>query len=394
MPAKVFVINENGDYFWLDRKHLCHHPPVRAAARRSGRRGRGAHAGARVFVSVHSAVSVLYAAAVHARERCEVESMKAIQVDEPGGPEKMQLVEAPTPRPGPRQALVRIAASGVNFIDIYFRTGLYKADFPITLGSEAAGTVEAWARRSPKWPPATAWPMPWRAAPTPSMPWCPPRNSSRCPDDLDFHTAAAAMLQGMTAHYLTHSTYALKSGDTCLVHAAAGGAGGLIAQMAKMLGARVFGTVSTEEKAAIARQHGVDEAILYTQQDFDAEVKRLTGGRGVDVVYDSVGKTTFEQEPQLAAPARPAGPVRAIERPRSALRPHHPQRQGLAVPDPAQPGTLRADARGTALARRRRARLDRRRQAAAAHRRAPIRWPRPPQAHRDLEAARPPASCC
>jgi NADPH2:quinone reductase len=117
----------------------------------------------------------------------------------------------------------------------------------------------------------------------------------KIPDHVDFQTAAAAMLQGMTAHYLTHSTWPLKSGDTCLVHAAAGGAGGLIVQMAKMLGARVFGTVSTPEKAAIAREHGVDEAILYTQQDFEVEVKRLTGGRGVDVVYDSVGKTTFDK---------------------------------------------------------------------------------------------------
>jgi len=115
------------------------------------------------------------------------------------------------------------------------------------------------------------------------------------PPHVDFETGAAAMLQGMTAHYLTHSTYPLKGGDTCLVHAAAGGAGGLIVQMAKMLGARVFGTVSTEQKAAIARDHGADEAILYTQQDFEAEVKRLTNGRGVDVVYDSVGKTTFEK---------------------------------------------------------------------------------------------------
>jgi NADPH2:quinone reductase len=117
----------------------------------------------------------------------------------------------------------------------------------------------------------------------------------KIPAELDFKTAAAAMLQGMTAHYLTHSTYPLKSGETCLVHAAAGGAGGLIVQMAKMLGAHVFGTISTPEKARVARQAGVDEAILYTEQDFAAEVKRLTSGRGVDVVYDSVGKTTFEQ---------------------------------------------------------------------------------------------------
>ena len=142
------------------------------------------------------------------------------------------------------------------------------------------------------------------------------------------------------------------------MHAAAGGAGGLIVQMAKMLGARVFGTVSTEEKARIAREHGADEVILYTQQDFEAEVKRLTGGRGVDVVYDSVGKTTFEQEPELAAPARPAGAVRAIQRPGAAVRSHHPERQGLAVPDAAQPGALLPTREELLWRAGRRARLD------------------------------------
>jgi NADPH2:quinone reductase len=221
--------------------------------------------------------------------------MKRIQVHQPGGPENMQLVEVPTPAPGPKQALVRIAAAGVNFIDVYFRIGLYKADLPITLGNEGAGTVEAVG------PDVTEVAVGDRVA------YAMARGSYaeyavvpaallvKIPDSVDIHTAAAAMLQGMTAHYLTHSTYALKNGDTCLVHAAAGGAGGLTVQMAKMLGARVFGTMSTEAKARIARQHGVDEAILYTQQDFEAEVKRLTGGRGVDVVYDSVGKTTFEK---------------------------------------------------------------------------------------------------
>jgi NADPH2:quinone reductase len=221
--------------------------------------------------------------------------MKTIQVIEPGGPEKMQLVDVPKPEPGPGQALVHVAASGVNFIDVYYRTGLYKSDRPITLGSEAAGTVEAigegvtevavgdrvvyaMVRGSyAEYAVAPAWQL------------------VKIPDGLDFQAAAAVMLQGMTAHYLTHSTYPLQSRDTCLVHAAAGGAGGLIVQMAKMLGARVFGTVSTGEKARIAREHGVDEAIYYTKQDFEAEVKRLTDGRGVDVVYDSVGKTTFEK---------------------------------------------------------------------------------------------------
>jgi len=221
--------------------------------------------------------------------------MKSIQVPEPGGPEQMQLVDVPVPTPGPAQALVRIAASGVNFIDVYFRIGLYKADRPITLGSEGAGTVEAAGpgvtevKRGDRVAYAMARGSYAEYALVPAAQLVP------IPDAVDFNTAAAAMLQGMTAHYLTHSTYPLKQGDTCLVHAAAGGAGGLTVQMAKMLGARVFGTVSTEEKARVARENGCDEVIRYTEQDFEAEVKRLTGGRGVDVVYDSVGKTTFEK---------------------------------------------------------------------------------------------------
>src|SRR5215472_4993592 len=221
--------------------------------------------------------------------------MKAIHVLTPGGPEEMRLVDVPAPQPGPKQALVRIAASGVNFIDVYFRTGLYKADVPITLGSEGAGTVEAVGPEVTEVAPGDRVAYAMSRGSYAEYAVVPAAQLVKIPDHLDFNTAAAAMLQGMTAHYLTHSTYPLKQGDTCLVHAAAGGAGGLTVQMAKMLGARVFGTVSTEEKARIARGHGVDEAILYTQQDFETEVKRLTNGRGVDVVYDSVGKTTFEK---------------------------------------------------------------------------------------------------
>jgi NADPH2:quinone reductase len=221
--------------------------------------------------------------------------MKSIQVKVPGGPEKMELVEVPKPTPGPQQALVRIAASGVNFIDVYFRTGLYKADIPIALGSEGAGTVEAVGADVGEFAPGDRVAYAMARGSYAEYALVPAALLVKIPDGLDFQTVAAAMLQGMTAHYLTHSTYALKSGDTCLVHAAAGGAGGLTVQMAKMLGARVFGTVSTAEKARIAREAGVDEAILYTERDFEAEVKRLTGGRGVDVVYDSVGKTTFEK---------------------------------------------------------------------------------------------------
>src|SRR5437588_9975863 len=221
--------------------------------------------------------------------------MKSIQVKEPGGPEQMELVEVPTPSPGSKQALVRIAASGVNFIDVYFRIGLYKADLPIVLGNEAAGTVESVGPGVTEVKPGDRVAYAMARGSYAEYAVVPAAQLVHIPAGLDFQTAAAAMLQGMTAHYLTHSTCALKGGDTCLVHAAAGGAGGLIVQMAKMLGVRVFGTVSTDEKARIARESGADETILYTQQDFEAEVKRLTGGRGVDVVYDSVGRTTFDK---------------------------------------------------------------------------------------------------
>ncbi len=207
----------------------------------------------------------------------------------------MQLVDAPAPQPGPKQALVRLHASGVNFIDVYFRIGLYKADLPIALGNEGAGVVEAVGAEVTEVAPGDRVAYAMSRGSYAQYAVIPAALLVKIPDRLEFIPAAAAMLQGMTAHYLTHSVYALKSGDTCLVHAAAGGAGGLIVQMAKMLGARVFGTVSTEQKAQIARGHGADEIILYMQQDFEAEVKRLTGGRGVDVVYDSVGKTTFEK---------------------------------------------------------------------------------------------------
>jgi NADPH2:quinone reductase len=221
--------------------------------------------------------------------------MKQILVREVGGPEKMELADVETPQPGPKQALVRIAAAGVNFIDIYFCTGLYKADLPITLGNEGAGTVEAIGSDVTEVKPGDRVAYAMARGSYTEYAVVPSAVLVKIPDHVDFNTAAAAMLQGMTAHYLTHSTYPLKKGDTCLVHAAAGGAGGLTVQMAKMLGARVFGTVSTEEKARIARENGVDEVILYTSQDFETEVKRLTDGRGVDVVYDSVGKTTFDK---------------------------------------------------------------------------------------------------
>ena len=222
--------------------------------------------------------------------------MKAVQVRETGGPEKMELVDLPQPVPGPGQALVKIAASGVNFIDVYFRTGLYKADLPATLGSEGAGTVESVGAGVTEFAPGDRVAYAMARGSYAAYAVVPAAQLVQIPDGVDFQTAAAAMLQGMTAHYLTHSTFALKSGDTCLVHAAAGGAGSLLVQMAHRIGARVYGTVSTEAKAQFAKQAGADEIIFYTRQDFETEVKRLTGGRGVDVVYDSVGATTFAKD--------------------------------------------------------------------------------------------------
>ena len=219
--------------------------------------------------------------------------MRIIQVKEHGGPEKMQLVDVPTPAPGPRQALVKIAASGVNFIDVYFRTGFYKAELPITLGNEGAGTVESVGPEVTEVSPGDRVAYAMARGSYAEYAVVPSAQLVKIPAGVDFQQAAGAMLQGMTAHYLTHSTYPLKPVDTCLVHAAAGGVGLLLVQMARRIGARVFGTVSTEAKAQLARGAGAQEIILYTEQDFETEVRRLTGGRGVDVVYDSVGATTF-----------------------------------------------------------------------------------------------------
>jgi len=221
--------------------------------------------------------------------------MKAIQVRETGGPEKMELVDVPVPSPSPQQVLVKIAATGVNFIDVYFRTGLYKADPPISLGSEAAGTVESVGPGVTEFAPGDRVAYAMVRGSYAEFALVPAAMLVKVPEHVDLKTAAAAMLQGMTAHYLTHSTFPLKSGDTCLVHAAAGGAGLLLVQIARNIGARVFGTCSTSAKAQLVKEAGADAAILYTEQDFEVEVKRLTGGRGVDVVYDSVGATTFNK---------------------------------------------------------------------------------------------------
>ncbi|HXI39951.1 MAG TPA: quinone oxidoreductase [Bryobacteraceae bacterium] len=221
--------------------------------------------------------------------------MKAIQIKETGGPEQLHLVDLPKPQAGPKDALVKIAASGVNFIDVYFRTGLYKVELPAVLGMEAAGVVEGVGKEVTEVLPGDRVAYAMARGSYAEYAVVPAWQLVKIPDGIGLNSAAAAMLQGMTAHYLTHSTFQLNSGHTCLVHAAAGGAGRLIVQMAKMLGARVLGTTSTEAKAELARKAGIDEIIFYTKQDFEAEVKRLTAGRGVDVIYDSVGAPTYMQ---------------------------------------------------------------------------------------------------
>ena len=228
--------------------------------------------------------------------------MKLIQISQTGGPEAMQYVDAPMPTPGPKQALVKIAASGVNFIDVYFRIGLYKADLPFTPGNEASGTVEAVGSEVTEVKPGDRVAYAMNRGSYAEYTAVPAATLVKLPDNVDFDTAAAAMLQGMTAHYLTHSSYPLKKGDTCLIHAAAGGAGRLVVQMAKMLGATVYGTAGTEEKAAIAKSAGADEVIVYTKHDFVSEIKRITGGKGLDVIYDSVGASTFLKGLDLLRP--------------------------------------------------------------------------------------------
>jgi NADPH2:quinone reductase len=221
-------------------------------------------------------------------------AMRAIQVHETGGPEQLRLVELPLPEPRSGQVRVKVVAAGLNFIEIYYRTGLYPQQLPFTLGAELAGTVDAVG------PDVSDWKVGDRVATVQGLgsyaeyALVPAARLVAVPDALDLKLAAAVLLQGMTAHYLALSTYPLKQGDTALIHAAAGGTGQLLVQIAKMRGARVFGTVSTEEKAALAREAGVDEAIFYTRENFTERVRQLTDDCGVDVVYDSVGKDTFD----------------------------------------------------------------------------------------------------
>lgn len=228
--------------------------------------------------------------------------MKAIVVEKTGGPEVLIYKDVASPEPKEGEALVRLDAIGVNFIDVYHRTGLYPLPLPFTPGSEGAGVIEKVGPNAEGLsagdrvafamvPGAYAEKI---AVPTARL--------VPLPEAIDPKLAAAAMLQGMTAHYLTTSVFALKAGQSALIHAAAGGVGLLLIQIAKRIGARVIGTVSTEEKAALAREAGADEVILYTQQDFETETRRLTDGRGVNVVYDSVGRDTFLKSLNVLSP--------------------------------------------------------------------------------------------
>jgi len=246
--------------------------------------------------------------------------MKAIRVNAPGGPEVLRYEDTSEPSPKAGEATVKVDAAGINYIDVYQRSGQYKLALPMTLGLEAGGTVTAVG------PNVTEVKVGDKVAYT-GIPGAyaqyaavPAARLVVLPAGLSTRQGAAAMLQGLTAHYLACSTYPLKSGDTCLVHAAAGGVGLLLCQIAKMRGARVIGTVSTEDKAKLAREAGASDVILYTKQDFEAEVKRLTDGKGLQVVYDSVGQTTFEKGFNCLAPrgmmalyGQSSGPIGTID---------------------------------------------------------------------------------
>ena len=246
--------------------------------------------------------------------------MKAVRIHTPGGPEAMTLDDIPQPEPKAGEAVVKVDAAGLNYIDVYFRSGQYKGSYPLTLGMEAGGTVtsvgagvsEVSAGDKVAYTGVPGAYAEYAAVPAARL--------VKLPAGLSTKHGAAMMLQGLTAHYLACSTYPLKAGDTCLVHAAAGGVGLLLCQIAKLRGARVIGTVSTDDKAKLAREAGADEVILYTKQDFVAEVKRITGGKGLQVVYDAVGKDTFDKGFDCLAPrgtmvlyGQSSGPVGAFD---------------------------------------------------------------------------------
>jgi NADPH2:quinone reductase len=228
--------------------------------------------------------------------------MKAIQVQKTGGPEVLTLADLPVPKPKPNEAVVKIAAVGVNFIDVYFREGRYPSPLPFVDGQEAAGTVSEIGSEVKSLKPGDHVAYTGVLGSYAEYAAVPADRLVRIPEKITDQQAAAAMLQGMTAHYLIYSSYPLKKGETALIHAAAGGMGLLLVQLAKNIGARVIGTAGSAEKAKLAREAGADEVILYNDQDFEVETKRLTDGKGVHVVYDGVGKTTFEKGLNVLVP--------------------------------------------------------------------------------------------
>jgi NADPH2:quinone reductase len=228
--------------------------------------------------------------------------VKAIRVEQYGGPERLRLVDLPIPEPGPGELLIRVEAAGVNFVDVYHRTGLYQRPLPFTPGREGAGVVERVGAGVTGTRPGDRVVSETAVGTYAEYAIVPEERVVPLPDGVDARLAAAVMLQGLTAHYLAYSTYPLKSGDTCLVHAAAGGVGLLLCQIASRLGARVIGTTGTEAKARLARAAGASDVILYNEIDFVKELKRLTGGAGVQVVYDSVGRNTFLRGLDCLAP--------------------------------------------------------------------------------------------
>ena len=228
--------------------------------------------------------------------------MKAIQVSQTGGPEALVLKDVPAPKPKANDAVVQIKAAGVNFIDVYFREGRYAAQVPFVNGQEAAGVVTEVGDDVTEVQPGDRVAYTGVIGSYAEYAAVPANRLVKIPDALSFEQAAAAMLQGMTAHYLLHSTYKLQAGETALIHAAAGGVGLLLVQMAKKIGARVIGTAGTNEKAQLARDAGADECIVYTETDFETETRRLTDGKGVHVVYDGVGKATFDKDLNVLLP--------------------------------------------------------------------------------------------
>jgi NADPH2:quinone reductase len=246
--------------------------------------------------------------------------MRAVRVHRTGGPEVLQVEEVADPSPGPGQALVGLAAIGVNFIEVYQRKGLYPSPLPFTPGSEGAGRVLAVGEGVTVVKPGDRVASINLMGSYAELALAPAERLVILPPSLDTPAAAALMLQGITAHYLATSTYPLAQGAWCLIHAAAGGVGLLLCQIARACGARIIGTVSTAEKAALASEAGANEVVLYTEQDFVTEVRRLTGGRGVAVVYDSVGRSTFEGSLNCLSPrgmlvlfGQSSGPVPPVD---------------------------------------------------------------------------------